>query len=401
MFQPILPLLANLFVMAFAIDAGVSLIEEVVRWTTGSAALIGLRDGIAAVVVAACVPYLFAIALTPRLPATVFLPLVLSGLWLNLGAAPLPIAIDSAQLFAFTACLLQLAVAGWALFAIRRRTGGESWLFTPQSLRGPAFSTRHTLASLAVGAFLLTPAAGLYSLVYLATALQQATQGFIVFDLDGVSLADRRFRQQDREIRLVGMIHIGEQRAYGELFRSFATESTVVLAEGVTDDSNLIQTRLSYAGAAAGLGLAPQRNIEDYLEAARADASISAEWPHVRHADVDVSTFSPTTIAFIESAARMWNSDDLLAALLELSNDPAFADPELLQNLQNELIDDRNAQLLVQLFDAISQYRRVVVPWGALHLPAIEAEVIEQGYTLEGSDDHPLISWSALLTALL
>lgn len=400
MFQLPLPLLANLFVMAFAIDAGVSLLEEILRSTTGSAALFSLRQVIAALVFFASIPYLIAIALTPRLPAAVFVPLALSALWLNLGAAPLPILIDSSQSLAFTADVLQGVVAGWALFSIRRRTGG-SWLFTSESLRGPAFRARHTLASLAVGAFVLAPAAGLYSLVYLATAIQQSTSGFIVFDLDGVSLSDRRFRQQGREIQLVGMMHIGEESAYAELFRSFATESTVVLTEGVTDDLNLMQTHLSYAGAATSLGLAPQLDIEDYLDAARADESIPAEWPHIRHADVDVSSFSPTTLAFLESAARLWNSEDLPAALRQLSKDPVLAAPDLLQNLQYELIDHRNEQLLAQLFDAIDQYQRVVVPWGALHLPAIEAEVIDRGYTLETSEEHPLISWSALLAALL
>ncbi len=400
MSQPLAPLLANLFVMAFAVDAGLSLIEELVRWTTGSVALIPLRDVVAEMVVVASIPYLLAIALTPRLPAAVLLPLALFGLWLNLGAAPLPIAIDSAQRVALTACVLQILAAGWALFTIRRTTAGN-WLFTPESLRGPAFSARHTLGCLAVGAFILAPAAGMYSLLYLGTTLQKATHGFIVFDFEGVSVADRRFRQQDREIQLVGMIHIGEQRAYSELFGSFATESTVVLAEGVTDDSNLMPTRLSYEGAAASLGLTPQRDIEDYLDAAHADTSISAEWPHIRHADVDVSTFSPTTIAFLQSATQLWNSNDLRTTLLELSNDPIFATPELLQNLQSELLDDRNAKLLVQLFDAIGEYQRVIVPWGALHLPAIEAEVIERGYTLDRSEQHALISWSALLAAVL
>ena len=121
---------------------------------------------------------------------------------------------------------------------------------------------------------------------------------------------------------------------------------------------------------------------------------------HVR-ADVDVSTFSPDTISFLDTAAQIWNADDVLAALLEASSDPALADPELLENLQLELLDDRNTQLVVHIFDAIEEYQRVVVPWGALHLPAIEAAVIERGYTLASSGRHSLISWSALLAAIL
>ncbi len=401
MFQAIVLLLANGFVLAFAVDAGVSLLDEIVRWATGSFALLPLRSVIAGIVAILCIPCLIALGLSPRLPGSIFLPLAISGLWLNLGAAPLPIWIDSALRLAMTACVIQLAVAGAALFAIRRRNRGVGWLLSPQSLVGPAFSLRHTLASILLVGFVLLPAAGIYSLVYVATALQKATDGFVVFDLAGVSLAERRFEQEDREIQLVGMIHIGEQSAYRDLFRSFATESTVVLAEGVTDDSNLMKTRLSYAGAAANLGLAPQRNIEEYLDAAREEASISDEWPHIQHADVDVATFSPDTLAFLESAAQMWSSDDLLAALVELSRDPKFTDPGFLETLKGEVLDDRNTQLLLQLFDATLSYQRVIVPWGALHLPAIEAEVLERGYTLRASKEHPLISWSALLAAVL
>jgi len=400
MFRSILPLAANLYLVAFAVDAVVSLLDELTQWATGSLLLVAIRAGLAEVVFVACVPVLLALTLTPRLPRSILLPLALGGLWLNLGVAPLPIWIDSPRVLALTACGVQLSLAGWAFVAVRRRTGGR-WLLADDSLGGPVFSVHHTVVTTLVGTLLLLPAAALYSLVYLATEIQVGTHGFIVFDHAGVLLADRRFQQRDREIQLVGMIHIGEQQAYGELFRSFATESTLVLAEGVSDETHRMQTRLSYAGAAANLGLAPQREIEDYLDVAREQSSISPEWPHVRNADVDVATFSPKTIEFLETAAEMWSSDDIVAELIERTNDPMFADPDLLMTLKRELIDDRNAQLVVELFDATADYRRVIIPWGALHLPAIEAEVIDRGYTLRASKQHRLITWSALLAALL
>jgi len=39
-------------------------------------------------------------------------------------------------------------------------------------------------------------------------------------------------------------------------------------------------------------------------------------------------------------------------------------------------------------------YREIVVPWGALHLPGIEAAILQMGFDLSEHTYVPLISWT-------
>ena len=67
-------------------------------------------------------------------------------------------------------------------------------------------------------------------------------------------------------ILVVGMMHVGEEASYRELVGSFSVPSTVVLEEGVTDRSGLLESPLSYDGMAGVLGLAQQDDLAAYLK---------------------------------------------------------------------------------------------------------------------------------------
>ena len=43
----------------------------------------------------------------------------------------------------------------------------------------------------------------------------------------------------------------------------------------------------------------------------------------------------------------------------------------------------------------------MVVPWGALHLPAIEQAVLSWGFAETSRELHPLFAWSTIAAALL
>ena len=119
----------------------------------------------------------------------------------------------------------------------------------------PGFSLRRLLV-LGPCALVLTPPlmAG-YLVVWALTWAQATTAGFLVFDLQGISLAERRYQREDRQIRLVGMMHIGEPDAYGQLFDSFARESPLVLEEGVRDESQILSSGLPKSLTIGGVGL--------------------------------------------------------------------------------------------------------------------------------------------------
>lgn len=393
-----LALLANAFVVAYTADAAFSLLEELLRAATGSALLLGPRNLLASAVFYAALVCLPLLALTPRLPTLTLLALSLSALWLNLGAAPLALLVTSSTGLGLASVGIQAVFAAAALLRIRRMRGGDGWLLTPELLRGPALSLRHSLACAAGTVFVLVPAALLYFLVSIATWLQLTTQSFVSFDLVGVSLADRLYVRDDREIRLVGMMHIGEGQAYRELASSFLAESTVVLEEGVSDREARLQQPLSYARAAQVLGLEQQVGLDQYLEEVAGDTPRA--WPTLRRADVDISAFSPETVEWLGWAGRVWSSEKPLAAFLAfLRRSSEHADELVL--VQRDIIDLRNEHLLGQIDDALHDYDHVVVPWGALHLPFIERAILARGFDPTRESRRRLVTWAGILAALL
>ncbi len=387
---------ATFFLVAFTGDAALSLLEEVVRHATGSRAILPVRNFLAWMVVLAALVVLPAMTLSPRLPPSVLAPPALFALWTVLGAAPLP-AFGSGDRLSFALVGLQLAVVGLAFWRIRRLSGGRSFDLGATRSDAPAFSPAYSLKAagiLGVGGLALLAA---YLPLWLMSSLQSLTDGFVRFDLQGVSLADRRFERDGQEVRLVGMMHIGEGDSYAALVQSFVGGSTVVLAEGVTDSEGLMEAPLSYEGVAQALGLDTQNEIEAYL--GEPETEELTQWPVVHHADLDLSDFHPESVALLESIAGVWDGDDPRAALRELVR-RHDEDPEQWAVFREDVLTRRNLHLLGQLREALTEYERVIVPWGALHQPFVQRQTLEMGFEPTSSAYHLLASWNTVLAAL-
>jgi hypothetical protein len=240
-----------------------------------------------------------------------------------------------------------------------------------------------------------------YFALAVTTWVEVTTHGFIEFGLQGVSLADRHYQRAGKEIRLVGMMHLGDPDAYRAIVRSFSRDSTIVLAEGVSDNEGRLSERLEYGRAARALGLAPQGDLREYLTDPEHPEEAPPVWPVVRHADVDTSVFSPTTIAWIRWASGIWDAPDFATALRDILAGVRGRDPAELAAFQSEILDLRNEHLTHELERALTEYQRVVVPWGALHLPGIEQVVLGWGFEETSHELHPLFGWSTIASALL
>jgi len=313
------------------------------------------------------------------------------------GALPVPLLVEGRALGSVL-CGLQLAFAAIAFLRLRALSGGRSWLLGDEALRRPAFSLRHTLVSSGFVALGGAAAVFAYLPLWFLGSIQLATDGFVRFDLAGVSLADRRFERGDQEVRLVGMMHIGEREAYRALVDGFSGRSTLVLAEGVTDREHLLRTPPAYEGVARALGLDTQDEIEVYLD--EVDGPQPQRRPDVRHADLDLSDFDPDTIAWLGWAGEVWSAESPLAALLAL-----FAryreEPERWAAITQDVLTRRNLHLLEEIRLALTEYEHVIVPWGALHLPFVERRVLEMGFEPTTRSHHPLASWNTIARALL
>ena len=397
---PWLRAFANSVLALSAADAVVSTLDVLVQAASGVTWLSAPRSALAELALAALALSVPAMLATPRMPISVFVPLTLATFWLTFGAAPLPLWIPSYAGVEAARCLLQLAAVAVAFAVVRARNGGRGiWLGDAEPDQ-PAFTWRHSLV-FAAGLATLGPVLVLgYAALSIATEIQVMSHGFVHVGLDGVSLDDRYYQRDGREIRLVGMMHIGDPERYRALTRSFARESTVVLAEGVSDEGGRLASSLHYGKAARAIGLAPQENLESYLVEGEGPDATASEWPVVRRADIDASQFTPDTIETIRWASAVWEAEDLPTALRRIVEGARELGPERSRAFFADVVDRRNEHLIGELERALGEYERVVVPWGALHLPGIEETVLSWGYVETSRVQHPLFAWSTVVAAL-
>lgn len=389
--------LANLFLIGFALDALVSLADELVRMGGGSELLYAPRQALASLAAVLAAPVAAALAVSPRLPVAVFAPPVAFIAWTVLGAYPAPTAFDSTATLGVALVGSQLALTALAFQGVRRRYG--RWLLDDANLMGPAFRFERALRSALVVAVLLPPALFAYGALAAAVELRRVTAGFIALDATGVRSTTRVYERGDRRVTLVGMMHIGEEAAYRELFESFAGESTVVLEEGVTDDSHRLGDGALYDAIATRMGLDVQPRFEALREPEAADRA-GRPWPDVVNADVDAADFRDETIELLAALGRAYRSEDFATALQRIQAASRELGPEETAIVLDDLIDRRNARVLDALDEALPVYRHVVVPWGALHMPGIESAVTERGFQQVAERDRRLIRYGTALRAV-
>jgi hypothetical protein len=420
MWPRFLRLFANAFIVVYAADGLISVLHilvEIVRDATLGTegpipGLTSLRGFIALTVVRLALVALPLLALTRKLTPSVFVPLVASTLWFATGALPFVIFIDLDSLDrVLTAC--QVGIAAAALLRIRELRGGTGWLFDDDWFSPPLFSPRHfaaygiAISATLVGSFVLI------SVASLATGIEKVTNGFVRFDSEGVSLADRTYELEDdplanetgasdhRRIQLIGMMHIGEEEGYRSLFRDLgqASRLTIVLSEGVSDSEGLLESGISYEALADFLGLEQQRSIEDYIETNTPEDEAPAEGATFVNADLDVSDFDLATIAWLQKVGGLYSENPGLAQFMALYRD-FQAHPEQAATINEDIIARRNRNLISWINASRINYQEIIVPWGALHLPGVEKAVEEMGFAHRATTYVPLISWARLAGAL-
>lgn len=238
----------------------------------------------------------------------------------------------------------------------------------------------------------------------LATSYVDRTSGgFVRLGVDGLYMTERTYSRDATKIRLASMIHIGDQRYYDELAESMVSEKTLVLAEGVSDQSGLLREKFSYGGIADFLGLSAQEEMQidgrviDARQLARDDFRGSENGqPDITRADIDLRDFSRQTIAFINTLGSCLLNNNSFVDGFKCFNQWAQENmtPESNEIIMNDLVTKRNLVVLGHLASALNKYDTIVVPWGALHMVGIEAAVIDQGFTLLDSHERRSIDFS-------
>ena len=388
---------ANVYIILFMVDAGLSLLDELLAFTAFSLPFVSeLRYLMASMVIAFSVVLYPCLGLDRRLPTRVFLPLTLYVSWCALAFWPLASVVGRESLGLLSS--VGQGLLGVFAIVLLRRLGGQN-LLTRDLFQVPMFSWRNTLGFTAIN-LLLLPLVLVYTV--LATTsyyFEQQTAGFLRLSPVGIYMSERSYSLDRKVIRLAGMMHIGKEEYYRDIARSMSAKETIILAEGVTDRDGLLKSRFNYGNLAELIGLTSQDKM--YVDANLVDLENldkvlqrdkDQTKPDIASADIDLNRFDPTTIEFLNVLGRTLLAGKPLGESLVEYNDWVSENmtEESIAAVMTDIIDKRNEAVIDGMVRTLARYDTIVIPWGAMHMPAIEAAVLEMGFT--AGDKHERLS---------
>jgi hypothetical protein len=398
----------SLFWIAFLSDGILSLTQEIVSLSGGPAQLAPARGALALAVLVASLPMTAIVGLTPRAPKRVLVPLILFTWWAG-PAMAFPLAfwhVPHLALFLAIAQVL-LAVAVWLAF---RAEDGRSWTRQFAVRERPAFSWKYLLVAGPATALVFLVFAVASTVLGVSAQVESLTGGYVRVHVDGIYLVERKFQSGDREVRLAGMIHVARREFYSSLLSGVDPAiPSVVLVEGVTDRKHLLGGKaLSYDRLARLLNIAPQsdsdfservlaglgRQESSGTDRARGSEGSKKEGLDFRHADVDLDTFHPQTIAFILAVISLFQSADLREFVTNLTDSSSpIADEDAQAQVMEDILVARNQWLTSEIESSLKDYRSIIVPWGAMHLPGIEAWLHSHNFVENGEVERKALGF--------
>jgi hypothetical protein len=261
-------------------------------------------------------------------------------------------------------------------------------LLESDSLQGRWFSLKRTLVFILVNTLVIPPAAVGFGVYSVASHIESASKGYVSIRSDGIYSTEKSFVKDGVELKLLGMAHVGDARFYDNIKESMAGKPVLMLMEGVSDDADLLETPPDYGFIAENLGVTDQRE--------KFSPEHIPETVKIIRADVDVASFSASTIEALNLAGKLYTKDGFsLATFVEMQT--VFSRPGVSQAFVGDLLTKRNSRLLEVLQQNLDEYERIVLPWGAMHLPEIEAWVIANGFVLKDEKARLVYSYSTLL----
>ncbi len=402
-------ILINIFLLLFLADGSVSLLDELLTSLLQITLLDNVRAVVAWVTVFAALVVYITMGIDRRLPKRVLLPLCLFVFWGAMILWPLP-KIFSRMTFGLVGTGLQFALGVAALLFIRK-INGRSLLMTARMFKPPVFRLRNTLFFTGANVVMVPLALIVFGLVSLSDYISQQTAGFVRLGFDGLYMTEKIYRHNGKQIRLAGMIHIGDKTYYEDIVASINSPRTVVLAEGISDRHRLLTYRFDHRKFADLLGVATQAEMTiegdfvdlENLTAGEITADTSSK-PHIVMADMDVSQFDSKTIELLNLMGQYVNNDATLFEDFKSYSQWVDANltDEVTRTLKHDILTRRNGEVIRRLHQALPLYDTIVIPWGALHMVEIEAAVTAQGFNLDTLTERLSIDFGKIkITELL
>jgi hypothetical protein len=394
---------ANLYIFMFLADAGLSLIDELLVAATVPVPLLsGGRQAISTAVMVLSLVLYACLGIDRRLPKRVFLPMTLYISWCALWMWPLSGVVERETL-GLVAATGQVLIGGMVVLLVRS-LGGRG-LLGMEPFRGPLFGWRNTLGFTAVNLLLLPLALVFTGMAVADHYLGVQTAGFLRLSPVGIYMTERSYQRGAKLVRLAGMMHIGKEDYYEDLAGSMSSGRTIILTEGVTDRDRLLENPFNYSKLARVIGLASQETMQldgrlidlNNLDQLPQDAG-SPGRPDIARADLDLHNFDPQTIEFLNVLGNTLFSDKPLTEALPEYNAwvKEHMTPERIAGVMGDILDKRNAIVIDSMVRSLKRYNTVIIPWGAMHMPAIEAAVLEEGFQLGGTRERLSLDFRTL-----
>jgi hypothetical protein len=276
----------------------------------------------------------------------------------------------------------------------------KSFLFVPNDFQRFRFSVLKTLAATVVHLIVL-PAVYVAALAYgCVWMVNTASAGFIRINETGIFFQARTYRLNDKNIHLLPTVHLANPAFYKRVtsvIPSLSPDTTIVLPEGVTDQTGVLKNPLDYSGIAEATGLAAQpRSLPEKIG------------PRSLRVDADVSEFSPEVKDALNRLTRGM-AKAIQRNLAGAIEDLAAMDSKAQELFWKDILEKRNRRVLSGIDIATGQsdsvklegnIENIMVPWGAAHMPGIERGLLERKASLEQRHDIELVRWKKLATKL-
>ena len=393
--------LGNLYLIAFALDAVLSIPDliagdpELHAMAIAHPTMYAARLALALAIVAASVLMPFLLLFVPQLPKIPFLAPIAFSVVAAFGRSLTGLSLE-------WFVVVQPFVAAASFILVKLTTG--AWLLSAARLpRKRHLVARTVFATLVTIVALPLTLAGLVVLILLGT-LERQTGGYLDVTMSGIDVHETVMTKDDHTVVLKPMLHFGEGDFYRTLFDGIPPGS-LVLAEGITDHQKRLLAFPSASKVADVLGLAPQPDPRAMLPPPSGNAAHSIESgqqrtiadtpPDVVNADVDAAEFSDATLVMLRDVAGIYDSDSIVELLRRVlaRNRPR----QEFAVLKRELVDMRNAKLLATFDDRAAAHTSIVIPWGAMHMPGLEAGLEERGYRVDARRTRPVVRFARLV----
>ena len=254
-----------------------------------------------------------------------------------------------------------------------------------------SFSCSYSLKNLMLWLFIFIPLQVILTVFIIGLRLELATNGYVFLKPDGMYSRERTFENNSKELQLTGMVHIAEPEFYKKFEQSITGENVLLLLEGVSDKQNLIKTPPNYGAISKAIGLESQKK----------EFKINSNQGKIKklRADVDVASFHPETIEIINLIGKVKSNNNFnVEKFIELNI--KTSSHLISYKLFQDILIKRNQNLILNIEKNLAHYQKIIVPWGAFHLPEIEQWAITRGFKLQKQSSRQVFSFKAILLGI-